>query len=63
MRGVVVCGRRQLGRVVEPWRDLPVDHLILGIWGPQALRTVPAVREAWPSADRRLVRQESLSPH
>lgn len=53
---------RGVGWSPRPWRDLPVDNLILGIWGPQALRTVPAVREAWPSADRRLVRQESLSP-
>ncbi len=52
VRGVVTGSRRQLERLAEQWRDLPVDHLIVGIRGSQATQTVQAVREAWRLPDR-----------
>lgn len=54
VRGVVTCSRRQLDRVAAVWRDLPVDHLILGLRGSDPTQTVRAVGEAWglPHADR-----------
>lgn len=54
VRGVVTCSRSQLDHVAAPWRDLPVDHLILGLRGSDPTPTVRAVREAWhlPHADR-----------
>lgn len=47
VRGVVVCGRRQLQTLLSPWRDLPVDHLIVNVRGSDPNGTLSAVREAW----------------
>lgn len=57
VRDVVTCSRRQLDHVAAPWRDLPIDHFILGLGGCDPTRTVRAVREAWhlPHADRALI--------
>lgn len=52
VRGVVTCSRRQLESVLAPWRDLPIDHLVLGLRGTDTTDTLQAVREAWSLPDR-----------
>ena len=59
VRGVVTCSRPQLEEILAPWRDLPIDHLVLGLRGPDTLHTLQAVREAWQLPDRPAHREAS----
>jgi hypothetical protein len=45
--GVVAAGLRGLRRLFDPWLDLPVDHVLVNLHGPDLSAALAALDEAW----------------
>lgn len=46
-RGRATCTRRQLAELFARWRELPIDHVMIGVRGPDPRRDLPAVLDCW----------------